>query len=86
MTLDELTPRQRQIVELLALGYSNPEIASELDWHISTVKRWIQEMCVRAGVENRMRLVLHFYEVHPRLSRGAPGEPKFPIRKALNTF
>lgn len=86
MTLDDLTPRQRQIVELLALGYSNPEIASELDWCLSTVKRWISEMCDRAGVANRMRLVLHFYEVHPRLSRDARGEPKFPIRKALNTF
>lgn len=84
MTLDELTPRQRQIVELLALGFSNPEIATELGWSVSTVKGWIHEICVRAGVENRIRLLLHFYQLQLREKRKF--EPKLPIRKSLNTF
>lgn len=76
MTFEQLSPRDKQIVELLALGFSYNEIADDLGSTISAIKSSVHRLCMHAGAERRMRLILHFYELHPRTA-----QPKLLARK-----
>lgn len=49
----ELTPRQRQILELLRVGKVNKEIAKELGIEIGTVKQHVVALFKRLNVSNR---------------------------------
>ncbi len=53
----ELTPRQRQIAELLRYGLSNKEIARKLDIQAGTVKLHLHGAYERLGVNSRWKLV-----------------------------
>lgn len=59
------SPRERQIIELIALGYTNGEIASELHIAEQTVKKTIHRLSICVGAENRWRILLCFYKVVP---------------------
>jgi two-component system, NarL family, nitrate/nitrite response regulator NarL len=48
-----LTPRERQIVELLAAGSSNREIGTELVIEVSTVKAHVHSILGKLGVRRR---------------------------------
>jgi DNA-binding NarL/FixJ family response regulator len=52
--LGELTERQREVLELLALGASNGEIAGRLFISPNTVKFHLREIYGRLGVRNRV--------------------------------
>lgn len=56
-----LTPRQLDVLRLLAKGLSNKAIASELDISESTVKVHIRAIMERTGMLNRTQIVAHFY-------------------------
>lgn len=49
-----LSPRQRQILGLIALGQGNEQIATELDMSPNTVKFHIRALYSRLGVRNRV--------------------------------
>jgi two-component system nitrate/nitrite response regulator NarP len=51
---DGLSDRQRQVLELLAQGASNYEIASSLYISPNTVKFHLREIYLRLGVRNRV--------------------------------
>lgn len=70
MTFEQLSPRDKQIVELLALGFTNADIAADLGSTISAIESRVHRLCMLAGAERRMRLILHFYELHPRAAQG----------------
>lgn len=53
----ELTPRQRQILELLQAGKVNKEIASELGIGVGTVKQHVVALFKRLNVRNRAMAV-----------------------------
>lgn len=53
----ELTPRQRQILELLQAGKVNKEIASELGIGVGTVKQHVVALFKRLNVRNRTMAV-----------------------------
>lgn len=65
MLLTDLHPRQRQIVQLVADGYTNSEIASLMGISIQTVKNVLFMLSEATGASNRYRLVLHFYRIVP---------------------
>ena len=69
MTFEELSRKDKQIVELLALGFSNLEIADDLGCTVGVVKQWVHRLCRDVGAERRIRLVLHFYEFRPRINQ-----------------
>jgi DNA-binding NarL/FixJ family response regulator len=48
-----LSPRQRQMLELIARGYSNKEIARELDLALGTVKVHVTALFLKLGVHCR---------------------------------
>jgi DNA-binding NarL/FixJ family response regulator len=54
----ELSERERRIIESIAQGLSNAEIASELHYAEGTVKADIRSINRKLGVQNRLQIVL----------------------------
>ena len=54
-----LTPREDQIVTLVAEGLSNREIATELNVKENTAKKSLLRIYDKIGVSNRVELVLY---------------------------
>jgi DNA-binding NarL/FixJ family response regulator len=66
--LDRLTPREREVVVLVALGLSNDEIAARLYLSSSTAKTHTARAMMKLGARDRAQLVVFAYEaglVHP---------------------
>jgi len=57
-----LTPRQREVAELLVRGLTNPEIAAQLGIHLGTVKKNVEAILVALEVTNRTEAVLVLVE------------------------
>ncbi len=51
-----LTPRERDILDLVHEGRTNPEIASELSVSLSTVKTHVGRILKKTGRKNRREL------------------------------
>lgn len=56
--LDDLTPRERQILEGVASGHSNKEIARSLDLTEKTVKHYMTNILQKLQVRNRVEAAL----------------------------
>lgn len=51
-----LSPRERQVVQCVAEGYTNREIALQLDISIHTVRNTLSTVFLKTGVSNRVVL------------------------------
>jgi DNA-binding NarL/FixJ family response regulator len=61
-SLDELTPREREVVALVALGLSNGEIAEKLVVSPATAKTHVSRAMVKLHARDRAKLVVFAYE------------------------
>jgi DNA-binding NarL/FixJ family response regulator len=55
-----LSPREREIVDLLALGKSNKEMADQLSLSSDTIKAHLQHIFRKVGVSSRLEAVVFF--------------------------
>lgn len=68
--LDELTPREREVFELVAQGHSNREIAAHLVVEESTIRTHVKRILMKLDLRDRVQVVIFAYETG--VNRPAP--------------
>jgi DNA-binding CsgD family transcriptional regulator/pimeloyl-ACP methyl ester carboxylesterase len=59
-----LSQREREVIRLLAMGRSNPEIAEELVISLNTVRRHVSNIFQKTGVSNRAQAAVYARDHH----------------------
>jgi len=64
--IDPLTAREEQVLDAVAAGATNAEIATDLHITLSTVKTHVTSLMLKLGVRNRVEIAIWAYETGRR--------------------
>jgi len=64
LLIEPLTERERDVLQLLAEGASNREIAQRLILSTGTVKKYVYNICGKLGVQSRMQALVRARALH----------------------
>jgi DNA-binding NarL/FixJ family response regulator len=88
----DLSPREQEVLALLALGRTNAEIGEQLFLSVDTVKTYVRRVFAKLGVNNRTQAAMHAAErsltprngawlsrdAHARRESGGSKRPQVP--------
>jgi DNA-binding NarL/FixJ family response regulator len=69
-SINNLSQREIEIMQLVACGKLNKEIADNLDCKTTTIKKHLQHIFPKLGVQNRTEAVIKFMEITGKLKLG----------------
>lgn len=81
LSIDALTEREKTVLQMLARGLSNKEIAQEMRYSVGTIKNHVQRVIDKLGVSDRTQAAIlaakgGLISTEPELAAGENDQPK----------
>jgi len=57
---EKLTPREKEVLKLLASGYIYKEVADQLDISLETVRTYVKRICLKLHVRSKVEAIIKY--------------------------
>jgi DNA-binding NarL/FixJ family response regulator len=57
---EKLTPREREVLELLATGYMYKEVSEKLNIALETVRTYVKRICIKLHVRSKLEAIIKY--------------------------